>query len=111
MNANQNSQAGSPDCAARVGNDTIVFELGSPSATIILSPQLGALPTSSDPRGLTIDGGSASAVTVSGGNAVRIFEVDTGDQLALANSTGRATATRDRTASSAAAGCSTWAAG
>ena len=87
VNANQNSQAGSPDCAAGIGNDTIVFELGSPSATIILSPQLGALPTASDPRGLTIDGGSASAVTVSGGNTVRVFEVDTGDQLALANLT------------------------
>ena len=87
VNANQNSQAGSPDCAAGIGNDTIVFELGAPSATITLSPQRGALPTASDPRGLTVDGGSASAVTVSGGNAVRIFEVDTGDQLALANLT------------------------
>jgi len=87
VNANQNSQAGSPDCAAGIGNDTIVFELGAPSATITLSSQLGALPTASDPRGLTIDGGSASAVTVSGGNAVRVFEVDTGDRLALANLT------------------------
>jgi len=87
VNANQNSQAGSPDCAAGIGNDTIVFELGAPSATITLSPQRGALPTASDPRGLTVDGDSASAVTVSGGNAVRVFEVDTGDQLALANLT------------------------
>jgi fibronectin-binding autotransporter adhesin len=87
VNANQNSQAGSPDCAAGIGNDTIVFDFGAPSATITLSPPLGALPTASDPRGLTIDGGSASAVTVSGGNAVRVFEVDTGDRLALANLT------------------------
>jgi fibronectin-binding autotransporter adhesin len=86
-NANQNSQAGSPDCAAGVGDDTIVFELGGSPATITLNPQLGALPKATDPGGLTIDGGTASAVTVSGDNAVRVFEVDLGAELALANLT------------------------
>jgi hypothetical protein len=73
--------------------DTINFNLVSP-ATITLGSQL---PTITDSAGLTIDGGSAN-ITVSGNNAVRVFEVGTstisGAKLTLNNLTvanGRAT--------------------
>jgi hypothetical protein len=73
--------------------DTINFNLVSP-ATITLGSQL---PTITDSAGLIIDGGSAN-ITVSGNNAVRVFEVGTstisGAKLTLNNLTvanGRAT--------------------
>jgi CSLREA domain-containing protein len=73
--------------------DTINFNLVSP-ATITLGSQL---PTITDSAGLIIDGGSAK-ITVSGNNAVRVFEVGTstisGAKLTLNNLTvanGRAT--------------------
>src|SRR5215213_2729920 len=66
--------------------DTINFNLVSP-ATITLGSQL---PTITDSAGLTIDGGSAN-ITVSGNNAVRVFEVGTstisGAKLTLNNLT------------------------
>jgi CSLREA domain-containing protein len=86
INANQNSNSASADCAAGVGEDTINFNLGSP-ATITL---VGQLPNITDSAGLIIDGGGAN-ITVSGNNTVRVFEVGTstisGAKLTLNNLT------------------------
>jgi hypothetical protein len=74
--------------------DTINFNLVSPATITLVGSQL---PTITDSAGLTIDGGSAN-ITVSGNNAVRVFEVGTstisGAKLTLNNLTvanGRAT--------------------
>ncbi len=69
-------------CPAGDGADTILFDLGQ-TATITLGSQL---PTITDASGLTIDGGSAS-ITVSGNDAVRVFEVNPGAKLTLASLT------------------------
>ena len=70
-NANRNNQSGSADCPAGVGEDTINFQPSLSPATITLgSQQL----TIADSAGLIIDGGSAN-ITVSGNNAVRVFDV------------------------------------
>jgi CSLREA domain-containing protein len=86
INANQNNQSGSADCPAGVGEDTINFQPSLSPATITLGSQL----TITDSAGLVIDGGSAK-ITVSGNNAVRVFEVGTptvsGVKLTLNNLT------------------------
>jgi CSLREA domain-containing protein len=86
INANQNNQSGSADCPAGVGEDTINFQPSLSPATITLGSQL----TITDSAGLVIDGGSAK-ITVSGNNAVRVFEVGTstisGAKLTLNNLT------------------------
>jgi predicted outer membrane repeat protein len=63
--------------AANAGADQIAFADGV-SGTITLSTQL---PTITDPAGLAIDGGGD--VTVSGNDAVRVFEVGRGAELSL----------------------------
>jgi CSLREA domain-containing protein len=78
INANQNDQSGSADCAAGVGEDTINFNVSSP-ASITLGSQL---PVITDSAGLIIDGGSAN-ITVSGNTAVRVFEVGSGAKFTL----------------------------
>jgi CSLREA domain-containing protein len=86
INANQNNQSGSADCPAGVGEDTINFQPSLSPATITLGSQL----TITDSAGLVIDGGSAK-ITVSGNNALRVFEVGTptvsGVKLTLNNLT------------------------
>jgi CSLREA domain-containing protein len=86
INANQNNQSGSADCPAGVGEDTINFQPSLSPATITLGSQV----TISDSAGLVIDGGSAK-ITVSGNNALRVFEVGTptvsGVKLTLNNLT------------------------
>jgi predicted outer membrane repeat protein len=62
---------------ANAGADQIAFADGV-SGTITLSTQL---PTITDPAGLAIDGGGD--VTVSGNDAVRVFEVGRGAELSL----------------------------
>jgi CSLREA domain-containing protein len=72
-NANRNNQSGSADCPAGVGEgeDTINFAPSLSGQTItLISQQL----TIADSAGLTIDGGSAN-ITVSGNNALRVFDV------------------------------------
>src|SRR5215211_179940 len=60
--------------------DTIDFDLSlSGPQTITLASQL---PTITDGAGLTIDGGSAD-ITISGNNAVRVFQVNPGAGLTL----------------------------
>jgi predicted outer membrane repeat protein len=81
INANRDNQAGSTDCAAGSGIDTIIFDLGS-SATITLGRQLDI----TDAERLTIDGGAAD-ITVSGNDKVRVFQVAEGARLALTNLT------------------------
>jgi CSLREA domain-containing protein len=87
INANQNDQSGSTDCAAGVGEDTINFNLGS-TATITLGSQLPAI---TDGAGLTIDGGSAN-ITISGDNKYPVFQVafveNTLSNLTVANGEG-----------------------
>ena len=77
INANRDNQAGSTDCAAGSGIDTIVFDLGS-SATITLGRQLDI----TDAERLTINGGAAD-ITVSGNDKVRVFQVVEGARLTL----------------------------
>jgi CSLREA domain-containing protein len=71
-NANADS-ATNPDCAAGNITDTIVFDLGPDPATITLDPGLGRLQVT-DNDGLVVDG--AGKVTLSGGDATQIFELD-----------------------------------
>jgi len=77
VNANADNQAGSTDCAAGSGQDTIFFDLGS-SATITLSSQLDI----TDAEQLTINGGAAD-ITISGNDSVRVFYVAPGAKLRL----------------------------
>src|SRR5215208_1069816 len=85
INANQDDQSGSADCAAGSGKDTIFFDLGNSPATITLSSELSTI---TDPDGLTLDGASAN-ITVSGNDwrsdndGVRVFEVASGAELTL----------------------------
>jgi CSLREA domain-containing protein len=85
INANQDDQSGSADCAAGSGKDTIFFDLGNSPATITLSSELSTI---TDPDGLTVDGASAN-ITVSGNDVfsgndgVRVFEVASGAELTL----------------------------
>jgi hypothetical protein len=58
------------DANASAGEDTINFDPSLSGQTITLGSQL----TIADSAGLTIDGGSAN-ITVSGNNAVRVFDV------------------------------------
>jgi CSLREA domain-containing protein len=70
------------ECAAgsATEEDAIYFALGE-KAKIVLSSQL---PTITDPSGLTIDGRKAK-ITVSGNDAVRVFEVGPGAEVNLRN--------------------------
>jgi CSLREA domain-containing protein len=72
------------ECAAgsATEEDAIYFALGE-KAKIVLS---STLPTITDPSGLTIDGKKAK-ITVSGNDAVRVFEVGSGAEVSLRNLT------------------------
>ncbi len=70
------------DANASAGEDTINFDPSLSRQTITLGSQLAV----ADSAGLTIDGGSAN-ITVSGNDAVRVFEVRSGAKLALNNLT------------------------
>ena len=70
------------DANANAGEDTIAFDPSLSGQTITLASQL----TITDSAGLTIDGGSAD-ITVSGNNAVRVFDVRSGAKLTLNNLT------------------------
>ena len=73
-----NNNANYHECvSAGYGNDTITFSIGG---TITLS---SSLPNIIDAAGLTINGGSA--VTISGNNAVRVLQVNSGAALTLQN--------------------------
>ena len=78
-NANSNAIAYA-DCGTGGGDDLIEFSLGT--ATITLT---SILPDISDTNGLTIDGGGT--ITISGNDAHRVFYVDPGAPLFLANLT------------------------
>jgi CSLREA domain-containing protein len=79
-NANNDDQSGSTACAAgSAEGDAIRFALGR-KATIELDSQL---PTITDASGLTIDGRKAK-ITISGKDAVRVFEVNSGAKLTVA---------------------------
>ena len=70
-----------PANIANPAPNTIVFDtagLFSTSQTITLSPNLGTLELSNTSTAESIDGPGAGVVTVSGGNAVRVFQVDRG---------------------------------
>jgi CSLREA domain-containing protein len=70
INANENNQTGSTDCAAGSGDDTITFTI---SGQITLNT---SLPQITDPAGLTISnpiGPITEAVTISGNNATNLF--------------------------------------
>jgi CSLREA domain-containing protein len=69
VNANNDNQSGSTDCAAGSGADTITF---AGNYTITLASALPDLTSS-----MTIDG-SGHSVTVSGNNAVRVFAITAG---------------------------------
>lgn len=72
-----NNDANYNDCVATgYGNDTITFSV---SGTITLGSQL---PTITDAAGLTIVG-PAGGITISGNDAVRVFQVNTGATLNL----------------------------
>lgn len=75
-----NSNARVDGCRAGTGEDLVVFELGN-QAKITLNPELGQLDVTDD-AGLTVDGGNAD-ITVSGDNAVRVFQVNALAELAL----------------------------
>ena len=70
-NANADSTAGSADCAAGSGADTISFSV---TGTIILT--FGQLPPIA--QNLTITGPGASLLTISGNNASRVLWVNAG---------------------------------
>ena len=78
LNANANSLAGSADCIAGAGADTIGFNLGM-STTITLSGS--QLPAITGP--LTIDGSTAVSLTLDGNNASGIFLITPGAQVTL----------------------------
>ena len=77
--ANANSNGISyADCGSGAGDDLIEFSLGT--ATIVLT---AILPDITDTNGLTIDGGGT--ITISGNDTHRVFYVDSGAPLLLAN--------------------------
>ena len=77
-NAGLNSQT-YPDCAAGSGNDRISFSV---AGTLLLSSTLSTIGVI-DTAGLTIDG--ANSMTLSGGDAIRLFAVNAGVPLTLSN--------------------------
>jgi CSLREA domain-containing protein len=79
-----NTNAAVDGCAAGSATelDAIHFSLGK-AATIVLGSQL---PTITDGSGLKINGQRAK-ITISGNNAVRVFETETGAKLTLARLT------------------------
>lgn len=81
-NANSNSQPHA-DCLAGSDTDTILFSSGFGTATITLG---SPLPVITDPSGLVINGAGVR-MTVSGNNAVRVFEVGVGATLTVQNLT------------------------
>jgi CSLREA domain-containing protein len=83
QNANDNAQT-SPDCKAgsATEEDGILFALGK-KATITLDSQL---PTITDASGLSINGQKAK-ITISGNDAVRVFQVNSGAEVTLARLT------------------------
>jgi CSLREA domain-containing protein len=81
INANENNQTGSTDCAAGSGDDTITFTV---SGQITLNT---SLPQITDQAGLTIRnpiGPITEAVTISGNNANTLFFIQ-GAELTLDN--------------------------
>ncbi|HEY8158460.1 MAG TPA: PxKF domain-containing protein [Methylobacter sp.] len=76
INANEDSDTTSGDCAAGSGADTITFRV---SGTITLD---NTLPNITDVDGLSIDGNGQN-VTVSGNNAVQVMRVEAGATLKL----------------------------
>ena len=79
MNANGDDQSGSSDCVPGGGVDRIDFDLGEAPVTITLTSQLPAI---TDEAGLTVDGEDAH-IAISGNDAARVFEVESGAKLAL----------------------------
>ena len=79
MNANGDDQSGSSDCVPGGGVDRIDFDLGEAPVTITLTSQLPAI---TDDAGLTVDGEDAH-IAISGNDAARVFEVESGAKLAL----------------------------
>ena len=73
-NANANADTTGGDCAAGSGADTITFA-SSVTGTITLGSQL---PVVTDAAGLTVTGPGATVLTVSGSDAVRLFETAVG---------------------------------
>lgn len=78
INADSDSQAGSIDCPAGGGSDTIIFNL---SGSIILG---ASLPPIISPAGLVIDG-IMQSITIDGNGQVQIFTVMPLASLALQN--------------------------
>lgn len=70
--------------ATNAGHDTIEFQYGLAVGTISLNSTLGQLVVDSD---VTIQGLGIDDLTVSGGNAVRVFRVNTGVQATFADFT------------------------
>jgi CSLREA domain-containing protein len=77
INANNDNQSGSTDCAAGSGADQITFAVTGP--IVLGSP----LPDILGNLTITGPGPGASALTISGNNAVRVLKVAAGAQLTL----------------------------
>lgn len=82
LNANNDDQSGSADCAAGNGNDVISFAPSLNNATITLVN--GQLTVAS---GIEVNGLGEANLTISGNNASRIFFVETSGPLSLSNMT------------------------
>jgi uncharacterized repeat protein (TIGR01451 family)/CSLREA domain-containing protein len=82
LNANGNNQAGSADCVAGAGADSISFNLGA-SAVITLSGS--QLPAVTGP--LTIAGGSPLSLTLNANSASGVFLINPGAQVTLTGMT------------------------
>jgi CSLREA domain-containing protein len=78
--ANTNAPVDACKAGSATERDAIHFALGK-KATIVVGSQL---PTITDPSGLTING-LKKKITVSGNDAVRVFEVGFGAKLSLKN--------------------------
>lgn len=74
-NANNDNQSGSTDCAAGSGADTINI---TATGTITLTSALPSITTA-----MTINGPGAAQLTVSGNNAVRVFNVQVANPLVM----------------------------
>jgi CSLREA domain-containing protein len=70
-----NTNAAFGGCGAGTGNDTIVFQAGL-TGTLTLTAGNGPLATAFSGGDLTITGPGANSLTVSGGNAIRVLNVD-----------------------------------
>ena len=77
INANNDNQSGSTDCAAGSGADQITFAVAGP---IVLG---SSLPAIVGDLTITGPGPAASALTISGNNAVRVLKVNAGARLTL----------------------------